>query len=212
MKKIFYLLITATCFCIIYPGCKKWSDEKLNLAVPVIQTAQPISDAAPLCKNIKGTMLSGKTYTISCDVIINPGDTLMIQPGVHINVTNKAGIFVQGALISLGTQVAPVWITVDSLQKLKNDAPNQDPTKDVAFVGGWPGIYCAPTCPMLILKWTHVEFGGAPLTISQGALVNQSANTAFSILFQNPKGIFVMEDSWQYGGVDDPIRVSNGKI
>ncbi|HTI08659.1 MAG TPA: hypothetical protein VL832_08885 [Puia sp.] len=196
---------------LLLTGCKKW-DEKLDIAQAVVQVAQPISDAAPLCGAIKGTMLAGKTYTIGCDVTINPGDTLFIQPGAHVNVTNKSGIFVQGSLISLGTKTAPIWITVDSLLKLKNDAPNQDPSKDPAFSGGWAGIYCAPTCPMLILKWTHVEFGGAGLSISQGALVNQSAGQAYSILFQNPKGIFVMEDSWLYGGVDDPIRISNGKI
>ena len=212
MKQILFSTTMILCTCIFITSCKKWSDEKLNLYVPAVQVAQPISDAAPLCKSIKGTMLAGKTYTIGCDVVINAGDTLTIQPGVHINVTNHSGIFVQGSLISLGTKTSPVWITVDSLQKLRNDAPNQDPATDPAFAGGWPGIYCASTCPYLILKWTHVEFGGAALSISQGALVNQSAGTAFSILFQNQKGMFVMEDSWLYGGVDDPIRVSNGKV
>lgn len=192
-------------------GCKKW-DEKLNLAPAVVQVAQPISDAAPLCGAIKGTMLTGKTYTIGCDVTVNPGDTLTIQPGVHVNVTNKSGIFVKGTMLSLGSKAAPITITVDSLSRLRNDAPNQNPSKDPAFAGGWAGIYCASTCPMLILKWTHVEFAGAGLSIAQGSLVNQSSGTAFSILFQNSKGIFVMEDSWLYGGVDDPVRISNGKI
>lgn len=65
---------------------------------------------------------------------------------------------------------------------------------------------------MLILKWTHIEFGGFALSDDQGISVGQKGGDAFSILFQNPDGIFVMEDSWLYGGVDDPIRVSNGKI
>ncbi|HVZ26680.1 MAG TPA: hypothetical protein VG842_11515, partial [Sediminibacterium sp.] len=207
MKK----LVQLPCLLLLFAGCKKW-DENLKLATPVVQVAQPISDAAPLCGAIKGTMLSGKTYTIGCVVVINPGDTLTLQPGVHINVKNKSGIFVQGVLISLGTKDQPNYITVDSLAALKNDVPNQDPAKDPAFSGGWAGIYCASSCPMLILKWTHVEFGGNGLSIAQGAFVNQKAGTAFSILFQNPAGIFVMEDSWLYGGVDDPIRISNGKI
>jgi len=207
MKKI----LNSAAIIILLSGCNKWKED-LKLAVPVVKAAQPISDAAPLCGAIKGTMLSGKTYTIGCDVVINKGDTLTLQPGVHINVKNKAGIFVQGSLISLGTKTSPNWITVDSLQALKNDAPNQDPSKDPAFSGGWAGIYCASSCPMLILKWTHVEFGGSGLSISQGAFVNQSSGAAYSILFQNPSGIFVMEDSWLYGGVDDPIRISNGKI
>ncbi len=213
MKNIFsrtaILLLPAA---ILFNGCQKLAEEKLSIAQPIVQVAQPISDAAPLCGAIKGTMLAGKTYTIGCDVTINATDTLTIQPGVHINVKNKSGLFVLGSLLSLGTKDAPIFITVDSLAALKNDAPNQDPSKDPAFSGGWAGIYCGPACPMLILKWTHVEFGGNGLSISQGSLVNQSAGTAFSILFQNPKGIYVMEDSWLYGGVDDPIRISNGKI
>src|SRR5215467_60961 len=212
MKKILFSIAIIYSFSLVFTSCKKWSTEKLNLAAAEVQVAQPISDAAPLCGAIKGTMLSGKNYTIGCDVSINAGDTLKIQPGVHINVKGKSGIFVLGSLISLGTKDAPVWITVDSLAALKNDAPNQDPSTDPAFVGGWAGLYCASTCPMLILKWTHVEFGGSGLSIAQGAIVKQSAGTAFSILFQNTNGIFVMEDSWLYGGVDDPIRISNGKI
>ncbi len=197
---------------ILIASCKKWSTEKLNLATADVPVATPISDAAPLCGSIKGTMLAGKTYIVGCDVTINAGDTLTIQPGVHINVKNKAGIFVKGSLVSLGTKAQQVFITVDSLRALKNDAPNQDPSHDPAFSGGWAGLYCASTCPMLILKWTHVEYGGSGLSIAQGSIVNQSSGTAFSILFQNPNGIYVMEDSWLYGGVDDPIRISNGKI
>lgn len=200
------------CAVLLFGGCTKWSDEKLNIYQPVQEVAQPISDAQPLHGSITGTMLADKTYTIDGDVTIAAGDTVFVQPGVHVNITNKAGIFVLGSLISLGTQTNPVWFTVDSLQKIKNDAPNQNPTTDPAFAGGWAGIYCASSCPMLILKWTHVEFGGNGLSDVQAALVNQSSGTAFSVLFQNTNGIFVMEDSWLYGGVDDPIRISNGKI
>jgi hypothetical protein len=212
MKRIFFQLTALACMLTLLNSCKKWSAEKRNIEQAETLATQPISDATPLCGAYKGTMLAGKTYTIACDFVVKAGDTLTIQPGVHINVTNHAGIFVQGALLSLGTSAAPIWITCDSLSKLRNDAPNQDPSKDAAFAGGWPGIYCATTCPMLILKWTHVEFGGYGLTNTQAPLVGQKAGTAFSILFQNNLGIFVMEDSWLYGGVDDPIRISDGKI
>ena len=87
MKKI----LNTTAIIILLSGCSKWKEDR-KLAEPVVKAAQPISDAAPLCGAIKGTMLSGKTYTIGCDVVINKGDTLMIQAGVHINVKNKAGI------------------------------------------------------------------------------------------------------------------------
>src|SRR5882762_1672537 len=163
-KSILYTALLLSGFALLNTGCSKWAEEKRSLAPAIVAATQPVSDAAPVSGPIKGTMLSGKTYTINGDVLIKPGDTLAIQPGVHINVTNKAGIFVQGSLVSVGTQAQQIWITVDSLEKLKNDAPNQDPSKDPAFVGGWAGIYCAATCPMLILKWTHVEFGGNGLS------------------------------------------------
>lgn len=206
-----YLLLLCTAF-FLMSGCSKWSDEKRNIYQPPVTVANPISESAPLHGSIKGTMLAGKTYIVDGDVTINAGDTVFVQPGAHINVTNRAGIFVQGSLISLGSQNAPIWFTVDSLQKLKNDAPNQDMSKDPATSGGWAGIYCAASCPMLILKWTHIEFAGFAITDAQGQSVAQKSGTAFSILFQNPNGIFVMEDSWLYGGVDDPIRISNGRI
>lgn len=199
-------------FTLLNTGCSKWAEEKRNLAPAIVAATKPVSDAAPVRGSINGTMLSGKTYLVDSDVLIKAGDTLTIQPGVHINITNKAGIFVLGSLVSVGTQTQQVWFTVDSLSKLRNDAPNQDPSKDPAFSGGWAGIYCGATCPMLILKWTHVEFGGNGLSNTEAPLVNQSNGSAYSILFQNPKGIFVMEDSWLYGGVDDPIRISNGRI
>ncbi len=193
-------------------SCRKWSDEKLDILGGKTEVAQPISDAAPLCGAIKGTMLAGKTYTINCDIRVNAGDTLIIQPGVRVNVKNRAGIFVQGSLLSLGTKSNPIWLTVDSLESLRNDGPNRDPATDPALNGGWAGLYCATSCPLLIIKWTHLNFGGSGLSIAQGALVNQSAGQAFNVLFQNPNGVFVMEDSWIYGGVDDPIRITYGKF
>jgi len=64
----------------------------------------------------------------------------------------------------------------------------------------------------LALKWTHIDFAGAAYGNVDGPAVEESAGTSFNILFQNPNGSFVMEDSWVYGGTDDCIRISNGKI
>jgi hypothetical protein len=212
MKRLIFKLSILVIILISFQGCTKWSDEKINLAQAIVLVAQPISDAAPLSGAIKGTMLAGKKYTISDNVIINRGDTVTIQEGVHINVKNQAAIVIRGTLISLGTKTAQNWITVDSLQALKNDGVNVDPSKDPAFAGGWRGLLCDTSCPMLVLKWTHIEFAGAAWGNVAGPMVEQKATTAFSIIFQNPNGYFIMEDSWLYGGVDDGIRISNGKI
>lgn len=210
MKKVLPSLILAA-ITLFFTNCKKLADDQANIYKAPILIAQPLSDAAPLCGAIKGTMLSGKTYTIGCDVIVNKGDTLFLQPGVHVNVAGKYAIIVKGTFISYGTQANPNWITVDGVAK--TDQPGVDPSVDPAYAGKWKGLYADTSCYLMILKWTHLEFAGGALGSTTSPLIaNTSNTTAFSILFQNYNGSFVMEDSWIYGGVDDPIRISNGKI
>ncbi len=211
MKNIFLntTLIVTVLFSL--NSCKKQAEDVANIYKAPVLIATPISDAAPLCGAIKGTMLSGKTYTIGCDVIVNAGDTLFLQPGVHINVTSNSAIIIKGTFISNGTQANPNWITVDAV--VKNNTPGADPATDPAFAGKWKGLYADTSCYLMVLKWTHVEFGGSALgSTTAPKIANTSNTTAFTILFQNYRGNFVMEDSWVYGGVDDPIRISNGQI
>jgi len=208
MKKILSAFIVIAA--LLATGCKKLAEEKATIYKAPILIAQPISDAAPLCGAIKGTMLSGKTYTIGCDVVVNMGDTLILQSGVTINVSTKSAIIIKGAFISIGTQANPNWITVSSL--VKNDTPGIDPAKDPAFLGSWKGLYADTSCKLMVIKWTHIEFGGGALGTSSASIAGSSNTTSFSILFQNYKGSFVMEDSWIYGGIDDPCRISSGKI
>ncbi|MEO7050011.1 MAG: hypothetical protein ABI091_32200, partial [Ferruginibacter sp.] len=82
-----------------------------------------------------------------------------------------------------------------------------------AFAGKWKGLYADTSCHLMVLKWTHVEFGGSALgSTTSPKIANTSNTTSFTVLFQNYKGSFIMEDSWVYGGVDDPVRISNGQI
>jgi hypothetical protein len=204
MKKYFlYISIIAGS---LISSCSK-TDHK-DLWQAVIVPASPVSDAAPLSGTIKGTMLAGKTYTIGADVFINEGDTLTIQSGVTINVTGKFGIGVKGSLICIGTKDHPNRFTFPGITK--TDQYGADPNKDSAFVGKWIGIMGATTCPMMILKWTHIEFGGA--AIPSGSGIKQVYTNPYPVFFQNPAGIFVLEDSWIYGSTDDPFRILGGKI
>jgi hypothetical protein len=192
-------------------GCSKWAEDKSNIYKYVAPPAPDgISDSTPLCGSIKGTMLAGKTYVLGCDVNIPSGDTLIIQSGVTIYAQNSAGIVVHGSLISLGTQTAPNTFTVEGVTE--NNTPGLPLSQDSAHAGLWRGIMCDTSCPMLILKWTHINFAGAAYGNVDGPAVEQSAGTSYNILFQNPNGIFVMEDSWLYGGTDDCVRISSGKI
>lgn len=194
-------------------SCKKSSsDETTTVSVPPPVISNPISDAAPLHGGIKGTMLAGKTYTIDGDVVINKGDTVLIQEGVTVNLTASASIAVYGIFISVGTKDKPNKISVSGITK--TDMPGIDPSVDPAFSGKWCGINCDTSCTLLVLKWTHIEFGGATFGTNNGYLVygNKAGSKSYTILFQNANGSFVMEDSWLYGSIDDAVRIQSGKI
>jgi hypothetical protein len=195
-------------------GCKKLAEEKYDISKAVVNVSAPVSDAAPLCGSIKGTMITGKTYMIdgSCgDVTINKGDTLTIQAGVTINVTGNIAIVVRGVLLSLGTSSNPVKIGPQNI--VKQDVPGQNPATDPAFSGKWKGILADTTCPLLSLKWTHLEFCGSTLGTALGSLLGLTAtDPAYAVYFQNANGSFIFEDSWIYGTTDDAIRVGTGKF
>ena len=95
MNKIINYVIAAVVL-VSAVSCSKLTTDKQDIYKYIPKPATPISDAAPLCGTIKGTMLAGKTYTVNCDVYVNVDDTLIIQPGVRVNFANGAGIIVRG--------------------------------------------------------------------------------------------------------------------
>jgi hypothetical protein len=191
-------------------GCTKWSSENREIYTYMPPAAGPISDSAPLSGNIKGTMLGGKTYTLGGDVYVLPTDTLIIQSGVTVNVTNQAGIIVEGTFISIGTQASPNWLTVRGVTK--NNTPNLSPAEDSAYTGLWKGILATSSCQLMVIKWTHIEFTGAAYGPTVAAAVGLKATNNYSVIFQNYNGCFVLEDSWFYGSTNDCVHIYNGRI
>src|SRR5215831_3531199 len=187
-------------------SCKKAAETK-DLWKAVQPVAAPVSDATCLSGAIKGTMLAGKTYTVCGDIIINEGDTLTVQQGVTIKFKGPYGIGVKGSFVSLGTSDHQNLITYDGAKK--TDTYGYNPSLDSAYMGKWIGIIGATTCPMMILKWTHVEFAG--IAVPSSSPILQISSKPYSLYFQNPAGIFVFEDSWVYGSTDDPFRILGGK-
>jgi Fe-S cluster assembly iron-binding protein IscA len=186
-------------------SCKK--SDSSNVSAAQIQIGQAVSSAAPLTGSIKGTMLTGQTYTITGDVTVNAGDTLLIQKGVTVNVKNASALVVNGTLVSLGTKDAPVTITDPSRAKTTGSSTA---TSDSAYAGGWTGIYCGPTCPLLVIKWTHLDFAGAG--IQTIPFTGPSVGDQYCIYFGNPNGNFILEDSWIYGTPDDAVRFYGGHV
>ena len=195
----------------LFCSCKK-NNDNVQVSTPPLQVGQPVSNTSCLSGSIKGTMLAGQTYSVCGDITVNAGDTLLLQSGVTVKIGGQYNIIVKGTFISLGTATAPNWITTGTA---KTDNPYgslaSSLSGDPAFKGQWYGINCDTTCPLFILKWTHVEFAGA--TFVTAPVSGLTANTAsFEIFFQNPNGVFDMEDSWIYGSTDDAVRITDGKI
>ncbi len=206
MKKLKFITLGLSLLALA--ACSKKSDNAI-VSVPLLQVGKAISNSGTLpAGTYKGTMLSGQTYTFSGDITINAGDTLLIQKGVKINMTNGANFIVNGDLISLGTKDAPVTITDPRRSKTTGSSVVG---QDSAYVGGWGGIYCSGTSKLMVMKWTHLDFGGAALK----ALPFPNANSLkvgaqYILYFMNPTGVFIMEDSWIYGSPDDATRFYGG--
>src|ERR1700761_4120890 len=147
MKKLQIMMLGISLLALA--ACSK-NNDKAIVSVPLLQVGKAISNSSTLTAGTyKGTMLAGQTYTVSGDITINAGDTLLIQKGVKINMTNGANFIVNGDFISLGTSDAPVIITDPS--KTKQTGPSTV-AGDPAYVGGWGGIYCSNTSKLVVIK------------------------------------------------------------
>ncbi|NCD70010.1 hypothetical protein [Mucilaginibacter agri] len=224
MKKILIQLTAVFSLGVMLSACHK--AEVVNISQPLVSTANGIKSDT-LSGTVKGTMLAGKTYYVKSDVTVNDGDTLMMQSGVHLIILGDGAtpasspeIFMHGTFISLGTKDAPNYITVKNAADLHTQAAAQNYTN--VFKGWWGGITCTPAAPTpskpnpaggdAIIKWTHIEFGGAPAGTNDDQSFYASGDPRYNMYFANITKNLIIEDSWFFGSKDDNIRVSGGKI
>lgn len=212
MKQLIKSILSLLTISILFGSCRKDEDNK-DLWQAVVAQASPISDAVCLSGTVKGTMLAGKTYNVCGDIFVNTGDTLVIQEGVTVNFTGSSpsvpvGLGVKGTLLCLGSKEKPILITYPGVTK--TDQLGANPDTDPALKGKWTGITGATTCPLIVIKWTKIEFGGAAMSSAMKSFTGSSS--PYPLYFANPFGSFVLEDSWVYGSVDDPWRINGGKI
>ena len=203
MKKLSLLAILPAMI-LANSSCKKSTS---SVSAAQITIGKTISTSDVLCGSIKGTFKADSTYTITCDITVNAGDTVLIQKGATLRMTNTAAFVVNGTFISLGTKDKPVTITDPSRVKTTGASLYG---ADSAYTGGWQGVYCGPTCNLFVAKFTHFDFAGAGL--KNIPFTGPSLSDNYTIYYGNPTGTFVMEDSWIYGAKDDAVRFYGGKI
>lgn len=160
------LLVTA------FTSCKKV--EITSFAIVKIPQSNPIA-SGNITGFIKGTLLTGQTYTVTGDVTVKPGDTLYSQPGAIVIVKNDAQFNIQGVMQLLGTQDQPIYFN-----------------SDTKIPGSWGGFQC-DSAQALTIKWTHIDNTGGP-DIGGGARRTIVVNRRIPV---------DIEDSWFSNGQDD---------
>lgn len=153
-------------------SCKK--AEVTTFTKIKIPTASPIAPGN-ISGFVKGTLLTGQTYTVTGDITIKKGDTLSAQPGAIVIVKNNAQFNVQGVLNLLGSQDNPVFF-------------NSDTNKP----GTWGGFQ-ADSAQAITIKWTHIDNTGGP----------DAGGGARRTIIVNARINVDIEDSWFSNGQDD---------
>ena len=161
-------------------GCKK---ELTTFQIVKIPASSPITPGN-ITGFVKGTLLTGQTYTVTGDVTIKKGDTLSAQPGANVVVKNNSQFNVMGVLNFLGSQANPVHFN-----------------SDVNKPGTWGGFQ-ADSAQAIIVKWTHVDNTGGP----------DASGSARRTIVMRGKGTLDIEDSWFTNGQDDLMGIFGPKV
>jgi hypothetical protein len=177
--KYIYKVIAGFILVAFVASCKK--AELTTFTKIKIPSSSPIQPGN-ISGFLKGTLVTGQTYTITADITVKKGDTLASQPGAIVVVKNNAQINIQGVLQLLGTKDQPIFFNSDTNQP-----------------GTWGGLQCA-TAQAITILWTHIDNTGGP----------DASGSARGTL-KVKKAINVdIEDSWFTNGQDDLMAISNG--
>lgn len=156
-----------------------------------------------LSGQMRGTLLSGKTYFITGDLIIPEGEEIIAEEGVTIIVeSSSTGIGYEitnnGTFASLGTEQNPNLISV----------PEELRTIDNVFAGLWGGIQCSDKAKAVVLKWTRMEYVGG----EGGPGTPRAGRIRYGLWTLSDQTEVVLENNWFYGAKDDFYRPVGGKL
>jgi hypothetical protein len=174
--KNIYSLLSGILFITWLVACKK--AEVTTLVAPKIPTSSPIQPGN-INGFVKGTLLSGQTYTVTGDLTIKKEDTLSAQPGAIVVVKNNSQINVMGVINLQGSQDNPIFFN-----------------SDVNKPGTWGGFQ-ADSARAITIKWTHIDNTGGP----------DASGSARRTIVMRGKGTVDIEDSWFTNGQDDLMGI-----
>ncbi len=185
----------------LFTACKK--EEEVTIEEPASEVTMITDQTTNLVGQMEGTLLTGRTYFLTGDLIIPAGKEIVVEPGVTIVAVGDGSEFGpeitnRGRFISLGTESQPNLFTV----------PEELRTIGNVFAGLWGGIQCSETAELVYLNWTRMEYLGG-----EGGPGNPRAGSiryGLWTLSQNTE--VVIEDCYFYGCKDDVYRPVGGKV
>ena len=176
-----YIIVGSLFLICGFYACKKELTTFTKIKIP---TSSPIAPGN-ISGFVKGTLVTGQTYTVIGDITIKKGDTLSAQPGATVIVKNNAQVNVMGFLNLLGSQDNPVSFN-----------------SDVNKPGTWGGFQ-ADSAQGITIKWTHIDNTGGP---------DASGSARRTIVIKGLAPTVDIEDSWFTNGQDDLMGIFGPKV
>ncbi|GAB3560659.1 right-handed parallel beta-helix repeat-containing protein [Spirosoma fluminis] len=199
MKQVITLAVLTA---VILTGCKEESSTTTPVEQPVVKEA--------VAGDVSGVWKKGSTYKITGHLQIPTGQSLTIEEGVQIilsDSTVKPEIVVRGNLYSLGTAQNPVKFTVpDGWKTTKNE-----------FGGLWGGLVAGPTSAEIVLQNTILEYGGAVTTetspsVKAGLYKAAAGERLPALYYPNVNGQLVVQNSTVRNFYEDGFYLEGGKV
>lgn len=179
--RIFQALLVLFFASFLLEACQK--EEVTSFTQIQVPSSGPIT-AGNISGFLKGTLLTGETYTVTADITVKKGDTLAAQPGAIVIVKNNAQINIQGVLNLTGSKDQPVFFDSDTKKP-----------------GTWGGFQC-DSAESVTIKWTHIDNTGGP----------DAGGSARRTIVVNKKIPVDIEDSWFSNGQDDLMGLFGAKV
>jgi len=141
----------------------------------------------PLIISTDMTLTTGTTYQAAGAVIVKPGATLTIEPGVVLQFATNMELIIEGGLQVIGTQLNPVIFTSQS---------------DLPSAGDWVGISIESTASNILIDNAIIQYATYGVYFINGVVSGTVSN---SIITDNQYGIYI-------SGNTNPLINSNAII
>lgn len=118
--------------------------------LPVSAKAQDLQRLDALTVSSDMTLRPGKPYRVTDSLVVAPGATLTLEPGVRLLFHDKSEMVVRGTLRSMGTAQKPVVMTGDKLGNVVTDISFDIMSRQ------WEGLWFTPTSRNNSLQYTEI--------------------------------------------------------